>query len=61
MDTAVLARKQETLLYVKWHLSENLIASYISKFVQHCLPADSSAVLLKIIYDFRIENSFMEK
>ena len=53
MDTAVLARKQENLLYVKWHLSENLIASYISKFVKHYyLLTVQQTVLFKIIYDF---------
>ena len=44
------------------HLSENLIASYISKFVKHYyLLTGQQTVLLKIIYDFRIEISFMEK
>ena len=63
MDTAVLVFfKQENLLYVKWHLSENLTASYISKFVKHYyLLTVQQTVLLKIIYDFRIEISFMEK
>ena len=62
MDTAVLAIKQENLLYVKWNLSENVIASYISKFVKHYyLLTVQQTVLLKIIYDFWVEISFMEK
>ena len=63
MDIGVLAFfKKENLLYVKWHLSGSLMASYISKFVEHYyLLTVRQTVLLKIIYDFTIEISFMEK
>ena len=43
-------------------MSEDLIASYISKFVKHYyLLTVQQKVLLKIIYDFRIENFFYGK
>ena len=43
-------------------MTENLIGSYISKFVKHYyLLTVQQTVLLKIIHDFRIENTFMEK
>ena len=62
--------KQENLLYIKRHLSENLL--YISKFVKKYKTVSyllksleiltyQQTVLLKIIYDFRIEISFIEK
>ena len=71
METAVLTFfKQENLLYIKWHLSENLIATFQSLLKNiTLLPAEKfgninlyqQTILLKIIYDFRIEISFMEK
>ena len=71
METAVLAFfKQENVLYMKSYLSENLIATFQSSLKNiTLLPAEKfgnislyqQAVLLKTIYDFRIEISFMEK
>ena len=62
MDTVVLAFfKQENLLYIKWHLSENLIATFESLLNPITLLTVQQTVSLKIIYDFRIEISFMEK
>ena len=71
MDTAVLAFfKQENVLYIKWHLSENLISTFQSLLKNiTLLPAEKfeninlyqKTVLLKIFYDFMIEISFMKK
>ena len=62
METAVLAFfKQENLLYIKWHPSENLIATFESLLNPITLLTVQQTVLLKIIYEFRIEISFMEK
>ena len=71
METAVLAFfKQENLLYIKWHLSENLIVTFQSLLKNTTLlPAEKfgninlyqQTNLLKTIYDFRIEISLMEK
>ena len=71
METAVLAFfKQEKLLHIKWHLSENYIPTFQSLLKDiTLLPAEKigninlyqQTVLLKIIYDFRIAISFMEK
>ena len=69
METAVLAFfKQENLLYIKWHLSKSWTFQILLKNVI-LLPAEKfdninlyqKTVLLKIIYDFMIEISFMEK
>ena len=71
METAVLVFfKQENLLYIKWHLSENLIYTFQSLLKNiTLLPTEKigninlyqQTVLLKIICDFRIEISFMKK
>ena len=69
MKTAVLAFfKQEDLLYIKWHLSKSWTFQSLLKNII-LLPAEKfdninlyqKTVLLKIIYDFMIEISFMEK
>ena len=71
METAVLFFfKQENVLYIKWHLSENLISTFQSLLKNiTLLPAEKfeninlyqKTVLLKIFYDFMIEISFMKK
>ena len=67
METAVLACfRQENLLYIKWHLSENLIHFQSLLKNMTLLPAEKFGNIslyqqtVKIISDFRIEISFME-
>ena len=71
MEAAVLTVfKQENVLYIKWHLSENRCDTFQNMLKSiTLLPAKTfgninlyqQTVVLNIIYDFGIEISFMEK
>ena len=71
MEAAVLTVfKQENVLYIKWHLSENRCDTFQNMLKSiTLLPAKKfgninlyqQTVVLNIIYDFGIEISFMEK